>query len=352
MLIFGQKSFIMDLCLHKWNGDELMENIRFGLVGAGDVAQRRVAEALQTAAGSTLTGAFRRDQEKLAQFAERFQVPKRYSSYEEMLLDPEIDAVYIATPVALHKEQTVLAARYGKHVLCEKPMAHSAGEAVEMVAACREHGVRLGIAYYRRYYPKMKEIRRIIEGGGIGTPVYARAQFSGKTNYAESDRGWLLQPELSGGGPLMDVGSHVIDQLVFCLGKPVQVTGMTGNVWQQLPVEDMASLLIRFEAGCQASVHAGFSAAVGNQLEVFGSDGKITMASIEEPGFEWTDREGKVHTFDLPKHMNMNVPMVEHFAAWVRGEDEFLCPGEAGILSSQVMEAGYRSAKEGKLISL
>ncbi|WP_284642255.1 Gfo/Idh/MocA family protein [Paenibacillus silviterrae] len=327
-----------------------MGTIKWALIGAGDVAERRVAGALQQAQGSTLLGAYRRSQEKLKEFTDRFSVPKAYGSYDEALEDTEVDAVYIATPVAGHAEQTIQAARSGKHVLCEKPMALTGVQAREMVNACREHGVQLGIAYYRRYYPKMQQIRRIIAEGGIGVPVYARAQFSGKTDYAGTDRAWLLRPEISGGGPLMDVGSHVIDQLIYCLGQPVQVAGMTGNVWQSLPVEDLASLLIRFESGCQASVHASFSAAVGNQLEVFGSDGKITMRSIEDSFFEWTDGSGQLHTFDLPKHMNMNVPMIEQFIRSIQGEETYLCPGEEGILTSLVMEAGYRSAFEGRHI--
>lgn len=329
-----------------------MSTIRWAVIGAGDVVERRVAKALQTAQGSLLQAVARRDEAKLKAFADTYGVPKAYKDVAQVWNDPDIDAVYVATPVMLHVEHAIEAARHGKHVLCEKPMALNAEQGDSMIAVCRENGVKLGIAYYRRYYPKIQKMKQLIEAGAIGKPVYARTQFSGKTNHAGTARAWLLKPEVSGGGPLMDVGTHVIDLLCFCLGSPQQVSAMTGNVLQELDVEDTASVLIRFASGCQASVHASFSTSVGNQLELFGTEGKLTMKTVEDSELIWTNGAGEVQRFDLPKHENMNVPMIEHFIEHIRGEGSFLCTGEQGIITSRVTDAAYRSAQEGRHISV
>lgn len=329
-----------------------MSTIRWAVIGAGDVVERRVAKALQTAEGSTLLAAVRRDEAKLQAFAEKFGVPRAYKDAADVWNDPDIDAVYVATPVMMHAEHTMEAARHGKHVLCEKPMALNAAEAEGMIAVCREHGVKLGIAYYRRFYPKIQKMKQLIDSGAIGKPVYARAQFSGKTNHAGTDRAWLLRPEVSGGGPLMDVGTHVIDLLCYCLGEPRQVSAMTGNVLQELDVEDTASVLIQFASGCHASIHASFSTAAGNQLELFGTEGKLTMRTVEDAELVWTNGAGEVQLFDLPKHENMNVPMIERFIEYIRGGQSFPSEGEQGIFASRIADAAYRSAAEGRHISV
>ncbi|WP_282937861.1 Gfo/Idh/MocA family oxidoreductase [Paenibacillus sp. RC67] len=329
-----------------------MSMIRWAVIGAGDVVERRVAKALQEARGSSLQAVVRRDEEKVRALAARFGIPRAYTDVTQVWADRDIDAVYIATPVMLHAEHAIEAARSGKHVLCEKPMALNSAESERMMAVCREQGVKLGIAYYRRYYPKVQKMKELIDAGAIGQPVYARAQFSGKTNHAGTPRAWLLQPEISGGGPLMDVGTHVIDLLCFCLGQPQQVTAMTGNILHNIEVEDTASVLIRFASGCQASVHASFSSSVGNQLEIFGTGGKLVMKSVEDAGLDWIDDKGESHPFHLPKHENMNVPMIESFIEDIQGVKQYLCPGEQGILASKVAEAAYLSASEARHISV
>jgi predicted dehydrogenase len=327
-------------------GEDVGYMIKWAIIGAGDVVERRVANALQTAKGSVLHAVVRRNEQKLRAFADKFGVPHAYTDVTQIWENPEIDAVYIATPVAFHAEQAIAAARHGKHVLCEKPMALEAEAAQQMITVCQEQGVKLGIAYYRRYYPKIIKLKELLDAGAIGQAVYARAQFSGKTNHAATDRAWLLQPETSGGGALMDIGSHVLDLLCFSLGKPQQVTAMTGNIAQKLTVEDTASVLVRFASGCQASVHASFSTSVGNQLEIFGTEGKLTMQSIEDEELLWTNGSGEMQVFRLPKHPNMNIPMVEHFIEDINGGSQYLCPGEEGILASIIMKAAYKSAAE------
>src|SRR5437762_8163128 len=148
--------------------------LRWGLIGCGDIAQKRVAPALRDAPLCEFV-AIARNQAHLAEsFAREFGARKWYSDWRDLVRDSEIDSVYIATPVHLHAEQTIAAAEAGKHVLCEKPMAMNPAECDRMIAACRGARVSLGIAYYRHFYPAVIRIRQLIASGAIGIPVFAQ----------------------------------------------------------------------------------------------------------------------------------------------------------------------------------
>src|SRR3954453_20375818 len=136
--------------------------VRWGLLGCGDIARKRVAGAIIDDPTSRLVAAGRRDPDRLGEFCQAFGVERGYTSDAELLADPEVDAVYVATPVRLHLPQTLAAAAVGKHVLVEKPMALSAAECDRMIEACRRAGVRLGVAYYRRFYPIVRRIEQTL----------------------------------------------------------------------------------------------------------------------------------------------------------------------------------------------
>src|SRR5262249_27238234 len=155
------------------------------------------------------------------------------------------------TPVHLHAEQTIAAAEAGKHILCEKPMAMSAAECDRMLAACRAHGVALGIAYYRHFYPVVNRVKAILESGDIGEPVFAQlAAFEHFDPAPDHPRAWLLQPSKSGGGPMMDFGCHRIEVLLELFGQDIRDTAsVTANVAFDRSVEDTAAILVRFAQG-------------------------------------------------------------------------------------------------------
>ena len=133
--------------------DENTKPFRWGLIGAGDIVRKRVASALQDTSGSEIIAVSRKQEEQAAAFAESLGVPKSYSRWEDLVSDPDVDGVYIATPVFMHAPMTIRAAECGKHVLCEKPMALTVAECDAMLEACRKNNVKLGIAYYRHFYP-------------------------------------------------------------------------------------------------------------------------------------------------------------------------------------------------------
>ncbi|HEY6403168.1 MAG TPA: Gfo/Idh/MocA family oxidoreductase, partial [Blastocatellia bacterium] len=151
-----------------------MKKLRWGLIGCGDISRKRVAPALRGVPECELIAVSRARAGLAEAFANEFGAKRWYGDWRELIADDEIDAVYIATPVYLHAEQTVAAAEAGKSVLCEKPMAMNPDECKQMIAACEVEGVALGVAYYRRFYPAIRRVKEIVASGEIGKPVIAQ----------------------------------------------------------------------------------------------------------------------------------------------------------------------------------
>src|SRR5882762_8544378 len=227
-----------------------MKQVGWGLIGCGDIAQKRIAPAIRDSPSSELIAVNRAQTELAAAFAKQFGARRWYLDWKKLLRDEEIDAVYIATPVHLHGAQAIAAAEAGKHVLCEKPMAMNARECDQMIEACRTNKVKLGVAYYRHFYPVVERLKAIIKSGEIGTPVLAQVNAFEQFNPpADDQRSWLLQRDLAGGGPMFDFGCHRIEVLANLFGPIVEVKAITANVVFNRQVEDTAAALFRFERG-------------------------------------------------------------------------------------------------------
>ena len=226
------------------------------VIGIGDIARKRVLPAIMAEPRSRLYGLLTRDPGK----AEAYAGALVFTDLGEALRDSAIDAVYVASPVALHAEQTIASLRAGKHVLCEKPVAMDYAQAEAMAAAAGESWCVCGIAYYRRLYPKLVRAKELIAAGAIGQPVLVEANYHG---WLESpERGWLKDPALAGGGPLYDVGSHRIDACNFLFGKPLRATGLLSNALHELAVEDSATVLMEYAGGVHGVVDVRWNSRV------------------------------------------------------------------------------------------
>jgi predicted dehydrogenase len=286
------------------------------VVGIGDVTRKRVIPAILAEPRSCLYAVLTRDPRK----AEAYSGTLAYTDLGQALRDPAIDAVYVASPVALHAEQTIAALRAGKPVLCEKPTALNFAQAETMAVAARETGRLLCIAYFRRLFPKLIRAKALIAEGAIGIPVLVEANYHG---WLESpDRGWLKDPVLAGGGPLYDVGSHRIDACNFLFGRPLRATGLLSNALHDLAVEDSATTLIEYTGGVHAVVDVRWNSRMNrDQFRVIGSEG-------EE---------------ELPANANVHYPAVENFASAVLDGARVACPIDEAIwtdwVTQQVMDA-------------
>jgi predicted dehydrogenase len=302
------------------------------VIGIGDITRKRVLPAIQAEARSVLYGLLTRDPSK----AQPYAGVRIFTSLEEALADPAVDAVYVASPVALHAPQTIASLRAGKHVLGEKPCALNFAEAEAMMVAAHASGRLWGVAYYRRLYPKLLRTRELIADGAIGTPVLAEA--NNHSWMPIQERSWLWDPKLAGGGPLYDTGSHRIDAFNFLFGSPVRATGFLSNAVHKLDVEDSATVLIDYPGGVRGIVDVRWNSRIDrDQFRVIGTDGEINLDPLNGPVLRCGGREE-----NLPAHANLHFPAVENFVSAVVDGAPLMCPGEEAIRTDWVTEQAMR----------
>jgi predicted dehydrogenase len=278
-----------------------------------------------------------------------FGVERYCSGLEEALADKDINAVYIATPVFLHAPQSIAALRAGKHVLCEKPTAMSYDQASGMVRVAGECGVTFGVSFYRRLYPKVRRLAELMGAGALGRITFARAAYHSWVALADlTGRTWFVEPEKSGGGPLPDVGSHRIDVLNFLFGVPSSVQAMTGTQVQDYPVEDSATLLMRYGTGMTSVLDVRWNSHIErDELFITGTEGEADLTPLNGPSLRirLADRSWSE---ELPPHTNLHFPMVEDFVRAVLDGKPLESSGATAIETDRVIAAAYRSAASGR----
>ena len=316
--------------------------VRWGLIGCGDIAQRRVAPALVQTQHSELVAVSRANSDLLDEFADRFNVQHRFADWNELVRCKDIDAVYVATPVNLHAEQTITALESGKHVLCEKPMALDVADCERMISAAKAHGVKLGIAYYRHFYPVVRRMKQIIDSGEIGKPIVAQVTAFEWFNPSPSNsRAWLLNPEISGGGPMFDFGCHRIQLLLHLFGSTRRVTGVMSTALFNRVVEDAAAATFEFEQGTIATLSVSHAVMEPrDSFTVFGSEGLMNVEVLNEGNLIITTRDGQRTELHAPAQ-NIHQPLIEDFVQAVIDNRHPRVTGEMGKAVAEVEEKIY-----------
>lgn len=319
-----------------------MKNLKWGLIGCGDIAQKRVAPALRDLPECELVAVSRARFELAESFAQQFGAKKSYPDWRELLADEEVEAVYVATPVHLHAPQTIAAAEAGKHVLCEKPMAMNASECERMIAACRANNVRLGVAYYRHFYPVVERVKSLIGSGEIGEPVLAQINsFEWFNPETAHPRFWLTSREKAGGGPMFDMGCHRVEALVNIFGRVTRVTALTANVLFDREVEDTAVAAFQFEAGpCAVLTVTHAALEPQDTLVVFGSGGSIHVPVLNK-GEMRVRGSGGERVEHHPPSANLHLPLIQDFVEAVLTKREPLVDGEIGRMVAEIEEKLY-----------
>jgi predicted dehydrogenase len=299
------------------------------VVGVGDIAVRRVIPAIQAESRSNLYGVVTRDPAKAAPLNTR-----AWTDLGEAVSETAVHAVYVATPVFLHAPQTIQALRSGKHVLCEKPMAMNETDARSMLRTASETGKMLGVAYYRRSYPKVQRARELLDAGAIGTPVFAELTCHDWFDGRDSGRAWLVDPVKAGGGPLFDIGSHRIDLLNFFFGQPQRVSGHLSNAVHHYAVEDNATVMIDYEDGVRGVVDVRWHCRVKrDECRIRGTEGEMDLTPLNGPELVYPGGGGH-----LPPHVNLHYPMLENFVDAVFGKVPLLASGASSIWTDWVTE--------------
>lgn len=333
----------------------MRKNIRWGIIGCGNVTEVKSGPAFQLAEGSELVAVMRRNGDLAKDYAMRHNVKSWTNDAAELIANPEVDAVYIATPPSTHKLYTLEAARAGKPVYVEKPMALNYQECCDMVHACAVAKVPLFVAYYRRLLPRFLKIKELIDSGAIG-----EVRFVNTVLYRPPSAGdvaghhhWRTDPALSGGGYFADLASHVLNFLAYALGPISGVAGFAVNQAKQYAAEDMVSASFQFESHLRsgASIIQGtgnwcFSAFEKTDLtEIIGTLGKISYANFDETPIVLRIASGANHfTIHNPPHIQQ--PLIQSIVDELRGvggvsgASTVRCPshGESGAQTSWVMD--------------
>ena len=314
--------------------------IKFGLIGCGDIAQKRVAPALRDSTICELVAVSRARSHLAESFATEFGARGWYADWRELLQDDDISAVYVATPVHLHAEQTIAAIEAGKHVLCEKPMALSVDECNRVIATRDHHNVKLGVAYYRHFYPVVKRIRQIIDDGEIGTAVIAQMNaFEWFDPPAGQGRSWLLKKQLSGGGPMFDFGCHRIELLLDLFGSVEDVKAKATNQFFHREVEDVGTVVMHFERGTIATLTVAHSAQQPQDtFDIFGSAGSIHVPVLNEGKLRVITKAG-IREESHPAASNLHAPLIDDFARAIMEDREPLVDGAIGLAVARIEEA-------------
>lgn len=319
--------------------------IRWGILGCGDVARRRVAGAIHDDPGSELVAACRRNAEQLKSFCDDFEVPRGYTDEADLIADSDIDAVYVATPVDRHLPQTLAAAATGKHVLCEKPMAMSTAECDRMIAACEDAGVKLGVAYYRRFYPVIDRVRELIGDGRIGTVMSITAVTATPFTFSPGDDGyWRVVLEEGAGGALMDIGSHRLNLFLDLLGPVADVRGFCDTVAGDFAADDLAVFTLAFESGPAGILQCYFGVPLDpDEFVVLGTGGRLSATPLNSGELRIETAEG-VASESHPPQANYNLPLITDFVAAIADDRAPRVDGHEGRATNEVLERAYAAA--------
>lgn len=327
--------------------------VRFAILGFGHHALRRLVPAFARSEHAVLTGMWRRNQTAAAQDCREHTIPNCFPTAEALCASSEVDVVFITSPDAKHRDDTLLAVKHGKAVLCEKPLSMQVMEAEEMLSTAHAAGVLFGVAQNFRYNHSLDWMREQIATGRIGVPQLAHAQFSYPANLAP--RTWITDLDLACGGPIADVGVHCIDSLRYVLGQDVLSVSTLARAADRSTdsdqrIEAYATLQLEMTAGVFATATVSAAGPYRSLIEVNGSEGVLVAENgmtVDRPVDVVFYRGGEmIETMHLD-NSDGYVRMIDSFAEAYRGNGTFLATASDGLHNMRVLDAAYKSWRTG-----
>jgi predicted dehydrogenase len=318
-------------------------DVRWGIIGAGDVCEVKSAPAMDKIEHSKLVAVMRRTTAKAKDYAERHNVPKWYDDADALLEDPDINAIYIATPPNVHARLAQKALAAGKPVYVEKPMADSYENCRKMIQWSDEAKLPLYVAYYRRALPNFLKIKELVDGGMIGEVRTVDIQLYESAEpdlVAKVDNNWRVDPGIAGGGYFYDLASHQLDFLDFLLGPISEATGFSANQGGYYEANDIVSGSFSFESGVQGTGNWCFTAADICDIDnttIIGSEGQISYPTFGNRVVLNTDKQGQEEfEFDLPAHIQQ--PLIQLVVDDLLGKVSCPSTGVSGARTNRIME--------------
>lgn len=329
---------------------KIKENtVKWGILGVGDVCEVKSAPAMQLINNSELVAVMRRNGAKAKDYAQRHQVPKWYDQADDLINDPAINAIYIATPPNAHEALCIKAAQAGKPVYVEKPMATSYAACQQMISACAQAKVPLYVAYYRRMLPNFLKLKQLIESGAIGKIRLVKIELYQSIDPAIVAKiansmpvNWRIDPAIAGGGYFYDLAAHQLDYLDYLFGPIQTVSGHAANQAGLYKAADIVSSSFTFKNGIQGIGSWCFTVgkkAVKDQLTIIGSEGQLSIPffgaaeiNLEKAG----SKEKQSFQFELPKHIQQ--PLIQTVVDDILGAGTCPSIGESAARTNWVME--------------
>ncbi|MBK6635212.1 MAG: Gfo/Idh/MocA family oxidoreductase [Chitinophagaceae bacterium] len=312
-----------------------MAIINWGIIGCGDVTEIKSGPAFNKVPNSSLVAVMRRNAGKAKDYAQRHQVPRWYDDAGKLINDPDVNAVYIATPPSSHADYAIAALRAGKHVYVEKPMALDYPSAKKMADEAAKKNSKLVVAHYRREWPLFKTIKKLIEENAIGETRFVRLILTKplltESELAGEKTAWRVNPAISGGGLFHDLAPHQLDIMYHFFGPALKITGIATNQAGSYAADDMVAGNILFANGIVFSGNWCFNAPGSiDRCEIFGENGTISFSFFGSTDVEFciNDKTTTLH-FDPLQHVQQ--PMIGKVVQYFSGEAENPCSGEEGV---------------------
>lgn len=320
-----------------------MERIKWGIIGCGDVTEVKSGPAFNKVPNSSLVAVMRRDAAKAQDYAARHGVPKWYDDAAQLINDPEVNAIYIATPPLQHEDYTLMAIAAGKPVYVEKPMTLNAAAAIRMNEAALRNHIKLSVAHYRRAQPVFLKVKELLAGNAIGTVRFVSLQMlqppSSKL-IASAATNWRLDPAISGGGLFHDLAPHQLDLMIYFFGEAQYATGIAVNQANLSPADDLVTGHILFKNGVVFNGIWCFTVAREDEKDVCEITGSAGTISFPVFGSKVTlHKDGLTETFAFDALPHVQQPMIEKVTEYFLGKGPNPCSAAQAILSMQLMDS-------------
>ena len=317
--------------------------VNWGIVGCGDVCEVKSGPAFNKVANSKLIAVMRRNLDRAKDFASRHGVPKYYADAAELINDPEVNAIYIATPPSSHELYVEMALRAGKPVYVEKPVTINAVSVERMIAMERQYGWKVSVAHYRRGLPLFNKIKQLIQEDTIGKVkliLLKTLQPPMSKIITQTEDNWRINPQISGGGLFHDLSPHQLDIMYWIFGTPLQVHVQAANQGKLYDAPDLTLVQLAFANDIYFNGVWDFNvaeAATADSCEIIGDKGSIRFSFFRVSTIELTTGDG-IKTLELEYPINIQQPHINNVVKFFRGEGANPCTLEDALVTMRVMD--------------
>lgn len=307
-----------------------MKIIKWGFIGCGEVTEKKSGPAFSEVEGSMVEAVMSRNGNKASDYAKRHGIKKWYTDAQSIINDPEVNAIYIATPPSSHVTFAIMAMKAGKPVYVEKPLCSTYEDCARVNRVCEETGVPCFVAYYRRYLPYFQKVKNIVESGEIGKVISVQVRFSvppRELDYNADNLPWRLQPDIAGGGYFYDLASHQLDLLQYIFGVIVKAHGYRANRGGLYEAEDTVSACFLFENGLPGSgswCFVGHESAREDRIEIIGDKGQVNFSVFNYDPITLHTSEGIQH-LEVENPAYVQYPLIKNVIEHLQGISVCTC---------------------------